>query len=61
MSSTSLHQVWGKCTLQYNNTVDSISVVCSILFWNVKQIIMHGIWNAMHMIMACGKAIMYSS
>ena len=30
MSSTLLHQVSGKCTLQYNYTVDGISVVCSI-------------------------------
>ena len=46
--------------LYYNNTVDGISVVCSILFRDVKQNIMYSRWNAMLMAMTGGKAIMYS-
>ena len=38
--------------------MNSISIVCSILFWDVKQDIKWGSLNCMLMAMADGKAIM---
>ena len=61
MSPIWLRHVSGKCPSQYDNTVDGTSVVCSLLFWDVKQNIMCGRWNAMLMAMTDGKTIMQSS
>ena len=46
-----------KCTLQHKIIVDGISVVCSILFRDVKQNIMCGRIYAICMAMTDGKVI----
>ena len=50
----SVHENLGKCSSTYK----AINVVCSIVFWDVKQTIMCGRWNTMLMAVADVKAIM---